>query len=236
MLSLLDRPLHLQLLPLPLWHYNLLRSNRCPRLFHPPPDAPASLSPEILTNHPFLPRPQVIRNAPALPPLPDMIDLIHPANNRIFLSLPAYDHLPHPQLLFGLHHETVATACMIIAYNRPGYLSKSRKRNSGRVDIALNPFLHPGSYYYHLDSETEEPYSICRDFRQRSFPHNKVPHSWSAVPSAENWDWPSSSSLVSQKVKDRDNVCLVTGSMEYVTTSHVVPKDEDTWVCRILQF
>ena len=178
----------------------------------------------------LLPRPQVTRDAPALPHDPEFILVFHPANGLIFLRFPAYD-LPGPQFQFGLHHETALTACTIVAYNHPGYLSKLRDRDADPVDVALDSVLLPGSYYYHLyDATAEELYPICRDFRNWKFPHGKMPPSWLAEPQTDVLDWPSGSTAISQKVKDRDNACLISGSTECLTTAHIVSKEDGIWV------
>ena len=162
---------------------------------------------------------------------PDFLELLHPANDFPFLSLPAYDQLP-AQLQFGVHHETVITACMILACNRPGYLSKSRTRNADRVSVPLDSILVPDSYYYHLDDNTEtgELYPICDDFQNWSFPHGKIPPSWQSVPNnrismqAVNW------TAVSERIKFRDTVCLISGYTRALATAHIVNKEDSRWV------
>jgi hypothetical protein len=153
--------------------------------------------------------------------------------NREFLFLPAYDHFPGSDYQFGYHHETLVTACTILAYNRPGYISTSRHRNNGTISLPMNPFLQPGRYYFHLaNTAPQENYPICCDFRKWTFPHGKLPPSWLGPPLQEDWDLMTGSTTVSQRIKVRDKVCLITGSVEYLTASHVVPKDENDWVRR----
>jgi hypothetical protein len=200
-----------------------------------PPDAPTSLP------HPVLPLPpQVIRTAPVFPSTPKAIRVHHPANKLLFLALPAFDHLPTSHLQFGCLHETVVTACMILAFNRPGYLSTSddrdrdRDQDQDRDQLPIDSILLPGRYFYHLnDAESEELYPICSDFRKWDFPHRKLPPSWFAVPSTEIRNLPSSSSQVGPMIKGRDKVCLLSRSKEHLTTAHVVPKEENQWVRRI---
>lgn len=199
----------------------------------PPPtaDAPASVPHLVLP-----PLPPPIRTAPAIPRThnPDSIRVYHPANRLPFLNLPAYDHLPGPHLQFGCLHETVVTACTIIAFNRPGYLATSYNRDRDRVQLPLNSVLLPGRYFYHLDNaELEEPYPICCNFREWDFPHGKLPSSWLSVTSTDSLNLPSGFSQISSLIKSRDKVCLVSRGQEYLTKAHIVPKDEDQWVCRM---
>jgi hypothetical protein len=124
--------------------------------------------------------------------------LVHPANNLEFRSLPgaACDRLPGPKLQFGLYHETLITACIIVACYRTGYLSKFRDRDADRVDVdrvdvAPDSLLLPEMYHYNLDDpKTTELYPIFRDFRNWSFPHQQLPPSWSGTPSTENQNYP----------------------------------------------
>src|SRR6202021_1686690 len=155
---------------------------------------------------------------PQGPPLfPAFIRLLPPAHDREFLILPAYDRLPGPKFEFGLHRETVVTACMIVACNRPGYLSKFRNPQATQIDVASDLLL-PGKYYYHLDdTKAGELYPICRDFQSWRFPHGKIPASWSAVSSTENQNWPSNWTALSQKIKDRDATCLISGATDSLT-------------------
>jgi hypothetical protein len=160
--------------------------------------------------------------------------MYHPANRLLFLALPAYDLLPGPHLQFGCLHETVVTACMIAVFNRPGYLSTSNDRDRDQVQLPMNSVLLPGWYFYHLDNaELEELYPICRNFREWDFPHGKLPSSWLSVSSTECLDCLSSFSQISSLIKGRDKICLVSRSQEYLATAHVVPKEENQWVCRM---
>jgi hypothetical protein len=66
------------------------------------------------------------------------IILRHPANNCVFLYLPAYDPLPAPSLQFGLHHETVVTACKILACNRlDTFLYSATTTPSGSILVQI---------------------------------------------------------------------------------------------------
>jgi len=75
---------------------------------------------------------------------------------------------------------------------------------------------------------------ICRDFHRWEFPHDNFPKAWQTEPHDDPTlaNWPTEGSAISQKVKDRDGACLVSGWMDSLTTSHVVPKSEETWLIR----
>jgi hypothetical protein len=202
----------------------------------PSTSAGLTLPPETITHTMFRPRPPLHHDEQGPPPFPDFIHLFHPVNDLEFLILPAYDRLG-PNLQFGLHHETVVTACMIVACNRSGYLSKFRNRDAAHVDVALDSLLLPGTYYYHLDdTKTGELYPICRDFENWRFPHGRIPASWSVESSTGNQNWPSNWTALSQKIKDRDTTCLISRATESLTTAHVVPNEDNEWVCKICIF
>lgn len=188
----------------------------------------------IMLRVPFRQLPEPCTDPDSLPSSPAIVSLCHPANGLAFLALPAYDLFCQSPLQFGIHHETLVTACCIITYNKPGYLSTSRNRGATRVDAALDSIIPAaGEYYYHLDDPFEPFYSICCNFNDWKFPHGHLPPSWVAkspcVPSFLYSDWVSQSILVQK----RDNVCLVTGWKDSLTTSYVIPHEEETWVSRI---
>jgi hypothetical protein len=204
-----------------------------------PPSTSAALhlpDSDTITSHLLRPRPPITRYAQG-PPLskPNVVKLLHPANGLVFLTLPAHDRLPGPELQFGLHHEMVITACMIVACNCRGYLSKSRKRDVDRVDLPLDSVILSDKYYYHLDddSKTGKLYPICRDFRNWRFPHGEIPQSWLGAPAVTDRPWPTNWTALSEKVKARDTVCLVSGYTQALTTAHVVNKEDNDWARRI---
>ena len=177
---------------------------------------------------------RTIVHCPDGPPSnPRFLNIFHPINDFLFLRLPACDQLPGQQPQFGVHYETVITACTIVACNRPGYLSKSRSRNVDRIHMPLDSVLLPDNYYYHVDhvSETGELYPICDDFRNWSFPHGNIPPSWVAEP-GPTLDLPSNWTLLNERIKIRDTVCLISGNTQALTTAHVVKKEDDAWVRR----
>jgi len=189
---------------------------------------------ENITDHLSRPPPPLVHDPEATPHSPQLIELRHPANNKEFLNLPAYDRIPGSVHRFGLYHEMVLTACTIVACNSPGYLSTSRDRDAARVDITLNPFLLPGMYYYHTDnSKPDELYPICRDFGSWAFPHDGIPSSWAAGPLVNDAILSNNWTVLSQQIKARDTACLVTGATESLTAAHVVNRQDDDWVCRI---
>ncbi|KAF5378095.1 hypothetical protein D9615_007609 [Tricholomella constricta] len=200
----------------------------------PPPAPPvvSTLSAPTVTSNLFRLPPRIIPDARGPSSTLDFITLRHPGNGNRFLALPAYDPLPGAELQFGLHFETVVTACKILAYNRPGYLSESRNRNADRVNLSPNSILPVKSYFYHLDEEFKpgELYPICYDFKNWGFPHAAMPSSWSVPPSTDTTGWPFSQTSLSQKIKDRDKACLISGYTEYLTTAHVVNKEDNKWL------
>ena len=160
----------------------------------------------------------------------------HPANNLVFLRLPALDWCPPA---FGIHHGTAITACQILACNEDGYLSTSRDRQAhGRINVELDSIIPPGIYYYHLSSQKSEAlYPICCDFHCWKFPHAKLPPGWENEPPNQMTDiWPSNWTAISEKVKTRDTRCLISESQDCLTTAHVVPRINKIWVRKMLVF
>ena len=177
------------------------------------------------------PRPEVQIGPRGPPSEPTFVRFYHPANNRRFLTLPAYDCCP-PN--FGIHYGTAITACQILACNENGYLSTSRNRDAdGRVTLELDCILPSGGkYYYHLNSpKSEALYPICYDFSLWEFPHESFPSSWKYEQKRTSVNWPTNWSGISQKIKDRDAACLVSEWTDSLTTSHTVAKTEEDWVC-----
>ncbi|EDR13960.1 uncharacterized protein LACBIDRAFT_305223 [Laccaria bicolor S238N-H82] len=182
--------------------------------------------------------PQQLRDLPKIDPYPfsilAVVTIIHPANGVELFEWQAYDRLPGPELQFGVHVETLLTACQIVANNEPGYLSKHQGRDDERIDVDLGSILAPGHYYYHVEKVALNPYPICRDFKSWTFPHGDMPRSWSIKSPAlpKNLHWGSSWSAVSFIVKLRDKKCRVTGSSEWLSTAHLIPEEERSWLRR----
>ena len=188
----------------------------------------------MASNQPFRQRPAPFYDPQGPPFPPRMIRFLHPANNLPFLHLPAYDRCPTPEMQFGVHHETALTACQILACNSPGYLSPSRDRNAQGVDATPDSILAPRRYYYHLNTpEVDELYPICRLFEYWEFPHDAFPSFWETEDSNTPTFWGTRWTTLSQRIKDRDKACLLSKWKDSLTTAHVVPSDDEAWVCRI---
>jgi hypothetical protein len=162
---------------------------------------------------------------------PSFIRIRHPGNNHTFLELPSFDPVELEQGQHGVHYGTALEACKILAYNKPGYFTTSIGRTSGPVSGPVDLVMLPGVYYYHLATEGQPLYPICCDFRKWTFPHNALPPEWvpnnTPMESIDPCNW----TAVSQRVKDRDERYRVTGWRDSLSTAHVVPRNEDTWVC-----
>ena len=177
----------------------------------------------------------VIQAAPHGPASkPPWLKFWHPANNKVFLSLPALDYCLGPPATFGMHHGTTLTACQIIACNEDGYLSHSHERDHDVIDDDFESVIPPGIYYYHLRSLKSTPYPICYDFSLWKFPHKKLPAAWDSQAAAtippQNW------TTMSLAVKNRDKHCLISLSQDGLTTAHIVPRVQEAWVTRMLIF
>ena len=185
--------------------------------------------------NPFIRQRPVIQAAPHGPASkPPWLHFLHPANNRIFLSLPALDY--SPPSTFRMHHGTALTACQIIACNEDGYLSRSLVRDQDVIKDDFESVIPPGKYYYHLRSPEPTLYPICHNFPLWKFPHKKLPAAWenklqeTASISTQNW------TAMSLAIKNRDQHCLISLSQDGLTTAHLVPKIQEAWVTRMLIF
>ena len=97
------------------------------------PDTAGSIVDDSTAASPIIRQRPVIQAALHGPPSqPHWLQFLHPANNLIFLSLPALDYCLGPPSTFGMHHGTALTACQILACNEDGYLSHSRERDDIR--------------------------------------------------------------------------------------------------------
>lgn len=194
----------------------------------PLPQADDTVPPYLLARPPH-----VRRVFPAMPAL-KFITVSHPIQDKCFLSFPTYGHfLSGGSVQFGCHHETMLTACAIVAYNRAGHLSTSRYCDSGCVPPTFE-FLLPPKYYYHPQGvEASEDYPICDDFRKWSFPHDEHPSSWVTNPAIQatmmELEGGDIEGSISSYIKNRDKACLISGFTEYSTTAYVVPKAEERW-------
>lgn len=171
---------------------------------------------------------------PLVPERAIFVSFNHPTNKRLLLSLPKNNVLPLTSD-FGVHHETALTACQIIAYNEPGFLSTSADRSNiaARTSIERDPFLTSKTYYYHLLSQPDDPnYGICIDFALWSFPHDSFPPSWVRVTPIDDEGFAGSGwTDISSRIKQRDPNCRISDWIDNKSTAHIVPADQIEWVC-----
>jgi len=131
------------------------------------------------------------------------------------------------------HRSTIGC---ILAYNKTGFLSTSRNHDAC-VEEDLDSVLPVGKYFFHLDMPGTNPlYPICRDFSLWNFPHERLPTSWTSLPSYTSTlpgFWNSSWDVQSLHIKDRDKLCRVSGWKDSLTTARIIPKTEEVWVSKI---
>ena len=96
-------------------------------------------------------------------------------------------------------------------------------------------------YYYQLiNPQTDPLYPICLDFSLWRFPHGQLPQAWDqTVPldddrivAPDNW------SALTAVVKLRDKRCRpsLSGWRDGITTVHIIPSKEGSWVSRKVHF
>ena len=148
---------------------------------------------------------------------------------------------------FGLHYNTAATACFIIAANRPGVLLSQRFTqlefavHVQSLPECLKPdlghLLKPRYWYYPLDWDKgpKPRYPVCPDFRSWAFPHEHFPtfepwnHSTAASVPEEGCD--VAPSCAPAFVKGRDKRCKVSDYADVLESAHLLPREESLWVC-----
>lgn len=138
------------------------------------------------------------------PGYPDSLDLM--------LRLSALDRATTPSTLdgsgptllsesvparLGIHHATALQACIIIACNEPGFLSPTKRAtlpalSTRATALDLNSVLTEKSYWFYPFSWklTDDPYPVCPDFENWSFPTEDIPDDWIAIVScAARYPW-----------------------------------------------
>ena len=139
------------------------------------------------------------------------IILCHPAlpGEAFFLVLAPSDVDPTDPNRRGIVHKVALDACLIVANNRPGFLSSTRFR-AGRIPDSTAVLCEPTYWYFLDDTSLPANYPVLNDFRAWNFPE-EIPRHWSAArPNPANWRVVLSKSEVSNAVKASDkNRCVI---------------------------
>jgi len=170
--------------------------------------------------------------SPLAPPHRELYILfLHPgyddSNNVLFkLHAPDTDEDGRP----GLFAQFAVDACAIVAgdYAGQGWLSLLRD-GSAPIDPAST--LRERSYYFHLDA-ADSPYAIVPNFRQWSYPHNRLPLHWQQLApnsNAVSSGIPLAPSNLTTALLMRDGSCRLSGCREELQVAHVVPQSEYGW-------
>ena len=84
------------------------------------------------------------------------VTIHHPGYNddatNILFSLPSTDCINGH---FGVHFGTVYTACVLIAANRHGWLSRLGDKTNVSIALHEDELLKTGAYYFHVGGFTE---------------------------------------------------------------------------------
>ncbi|MCJ1299235.1 hypothetical protein MMC08_002027 [Hypocenomyce scalaris] len=160
--------------------------------------------------------------------------------HNVLLKLLAPDS-SSPISALGLHAGYALTACGVVAGNRwDGWLSQEREQNgdeSQRIyfhTVDMETVLKQSSYYFHLpnnDDDRPHPYPIVPTFREWSFPHDRLPPSWTH-PAPEAAEQTFSMSSLTTALIQRDVSCRITGYREGVQVAHICPQAEEDWYLR----
>ncbi|KAF8514801.1 hypothetical protein BDD12DRAFT_116191 [Trichophaea hybrida] len=148
---------------------------------------------------------------------------------------------------FGLHYNTAATACYIIAANRPGVLfSQLFTQSQFAAHVQSHPeclapnldqlLTNKWYWFYPLDWEKDPKprYPVCPDFRSWAFPHQHFPtlEPWnhSNVPLDEEIrEYNVAPSAASASVKSRDKRCKISDYADALESAHLIPREESIW-------
>ncbi|KAK2467327.1 hypothetical protein APHAL10511_000562 [Amanita phalloides] len=159
----------------------------------------------------------------------DFIYVRHPGYDFHFFGIPSFLQPP------GAHLCLILDACEIIANNEPGFLGSSKDRNSEIQSDNRDLVLSPGNYYYHLRDASIPNYPVVTEFDAWT-PPSELPQHWVDVTihpdgSTNSLFEPIGSSwtLISQKVKDADVYCTMTGASSRLNACHLVPKPSVHW-------
>lgn len=88
----------------------------------------------------------------------------------------------------GVHHATALHACSIMACNEPGFLSPTKLSilpagPASGTTLSLDSVLTEKFYWFYPVSWklTDDPYPVCPDFENWSFPKERIPLDWIAI-------------------------------------------------------
>ncbi|KAL8741274.1 MAG: hypothetical protein Q9184_008405, partial [Pyrenodesmia sp. 2 TL-2023] len=174
------------------------------------------------------------------------IELRHPglpdSRSNLLFRFPAYDHLNG-----GVHHSVALTACAIVAGNKwGGYLSETAggpPAADGLCD-GIDTVLTSKRYYFHphcysaadtLSTASPspccsaEPYPVYPTFQDWKFPHQNLPRWWPEMPQGGGFMTSRTPSNMTNRVRNRDGSCRLTGSTEENDVAHIIPVSESAW-------
>jgi hypothetical protein len=156
------------------------------------------------------------------------VNMRHPHNNTLILSIPAWDH-QDGAIHYGLFH----TACAIVADNRhDGYLSVSRDCQAERLTLDHDDLLpsEPANYYFHVPNDPNYP--IVPSFEDWKFPE-LLPTAWrSLLRDDRNAAAATAQSNFSSSVRQRDLTCRVSLHSSATEVAHLCPAREESWYIR----
>jgi len=157
-------------------------------------------------------------------------------------SLPCFDRIATGELAgqTGINGYIVACAASIVCGNRQGQLLPTLHRSQTELEDATSTasaqaesFLLPGKYYYYPTGwkVTDDLYPITLTFEDWKFPHGEVPEAWKVFPGSERCQTDVILSQVRPFVLHRDGRCQITGWENVCEVAHLVPKQNENWVC-----
>ncbi|KAF8539796.1 hypothetical protein BDD12DRAFT_980730 [Trichophaea hybrida] len=211
-----------------------------------------------------------------MPGINELINLCHPGyafGSSVMLQLPPIDTLATTpsttttitdlaeataalslhgagSMRLGLHYNTAATACYIIAANRPGVLLLQRFTQSQFAAYVqshrecltpdLDQLLTNNRYWFYpldWDKDPTPRYPVCPDFRSWAFPHEHFPtlKPWNQstatnVPLGEGVrEHNVAPSAASASVKKRDKRCKISDYADALESAHLIPREESFW-------
>ncbi|KAK1674261.1 hypothetical protein BDP55DRAFT_613011 [Colletotrichum godetiae] len=170
------------------------------------------------------------RPSPAIPARNNENDAIayffhpsYPTPHDLLFTLPCVDPTnarSATESRRGLYHDVALLACQVIADNNfSGRLFFDRKGMRAVLDeVSIQGLLHPGEYFFIVNSDPTYRYPVVPSFRDWRFPHGQIPDTW-----------PSPKASPSTDTVRR---CALTNHGFGLTNAHIVPREEAEWFMR----
>ncbi|KAJ6452292.1 hypothetical protein C8R45DRAFT_1041174 [Mycena sanguinolenta] len=167
--------------------------------------------------------------------------IFHPAQHFPILAFPVFPSSPENGFM-GFPLGTILDACYAVAFNRRGRLFEKDSLalvadESSVLDSSPDHLLVAGGYTYYplgANGEQEEDYELCIQFKNY-VPPAEIPLRWegAVIDGERSHKYLAIAKNISEDstaVKALDDFkCILTGAVESLSSSHLVPRSESKW-------